>query len=353
MTDLSNCTVLIVDDTETNIDVLVEALSDDFDISIAMDGERAMKNISEEPPDLILLDIMMPGMDGYEVCQKIKSNPATSMIPVVFLTAMGEEKNEAKGLALGAVDYITKPFSPDLVKSRVRNHLLLKIHQDHLEELVKKRTFDLEMSQRSAIFMLGEAGHYNDVDTGVHIWRMAAYSAAIAKCMGWNVADIEMLELAAPMHDTGKIGIPDSILKKPAKLDADEWKIMKSHSAVGYRVLAKSKSPLFNLAADVSFYHHEKWDGSGYPEGLKGKKIPESARIVAIGDVFDALTMKRPYKEPWPIEDAIAEIQKSAGSHFDPELVNCFLKIETEIRNIKNQWDLKEKEHDAIVNEKD
>ncbi len=339
MTDISHCTVLIVDDIETNIDVLVEALSDDVDISIAMDGERALKNVSEEPPDLILLDIMMPGMDGYEVCRKIKSNPATSRIPVVFLTALGQEENEARGLALGAVDYITKPFSPDLVRARVRNHLLLKLYQDHLEALVKERTLDLEMSQRSAIYMLGEAGHYNDTDTGVHIWRMAAYSAAIAKCRGWDAVDMEMLELAAPMHDTGKIGIPDAILKKPAKLDAAEWKLMKSHSMIGYRVLKKSESPLFQLAAEVALYHHEKWDGSGYPEGLKGEAIPESARIVAISDVFDALTMKRPYKGPWPIEDAFAEIRKSAGSHFDPELVDCFLKIETEIRAIKNRWE--------------
>lgn len=348
MIDLSKCRVLVVDDTEANIDILVDTIESDYDVSVAMDGEGALEIVAEEAPDLILLDIMMPGMDGYEVCKRLKSDKKTKKIPIIFLTAMTEEQDEARGLALGAVDYVTKPFSPELIKSRVRNHLKLKLHRDHLEMLVKKRTRELEKSYRSAIFMLGEAGHYNDTDTGVHIWRMASYSAAIAEYLGWDSDKVELLSLAAPMHDTGKIGIPDGILKKPAKLDKEEWQIMQTHSEVGYRILCQSDAPLFSLASEVALYHHEKWDGSGYPKGLKGEKIPESARIVAIADVFDALTMKRPYKEPWPMEDAFAEIDKCAGSHFDPALVACFMEIKEEIVNIKNKWDTKGKLNKAF-----
>ena len=345
MIDLSKCKVLVVDDTEANIDILVDTIESDYDVSVAMDGQGALEIVAEETPDLILLDIMMPGMDGYEVCQRLKSDEKTKDIPIIFLTAMTEEQDEARGLALGAVDYVTKPFSPDLIKSRVKNHLKLKMHRDNLERLVKERTHELENSYRTAIFMLGEAGHYNDTDTGVHIWRMAAYSAAIAEHLGWDSQKVELLSLAAPMHDTGKIGIPDGILKKPAKLDKDEWQIMQSHSRVGYKILCQGDAPLFKLAAEVALSHHEKWDGSGYPEGLKGEEIPENARIVAIADVFDALTMKRPYKEPWPLEDAFAEIEKCAGTHFDPAMVTCFLDIKEKIIHIKSQWDTKEDGH--------
>ncbi|MDH3605196.1 MAG: HD domain-containing protein, partial [Candidatus Tectomicrobia bacterium] len=197
-------------------------------------------------------------------------------------------------------------------------------------------------NQRAAIHMLGEAGHYNDTDTGVHIWRMAAYAAALARSAGWHVDKAAMLELAAPMHDTGKIGIPDAILKKPAKLDADEWVIMKTHAELGHNILSKMDSPLFQMAAEVALHHHEQWDGSGYPQGPAGTAIPESARIVAIADVFDALTMKRPYKEAWTMQAAFEEIQKKAGSHFDPDLVDAFFRIEAEIQTIKEVWDQKE-----------
>jgi putative two-component system response regulator len=342
MTDLSECKVLVVDDTEANVDILVETLGSDYDVSVAMDGESALEDVADEKPDLILLDIMMPGIDGYEVCRQLKADKNTRSIPIIFLTAMTEEQDEAKGLELGAVDYVTKPFSPELVKSRVENQLELKLHRDDLEGLVKQRTIELEESHRAAIFMLGEAGHFNDTDTGVHIWRMAGYSAAIARQMGWSDQDTKLLELASPMHDTGKIGIPDAVLKKPAKLDKEEWQIMMTHSEVGHRILNQSDAPLFKLAAQVALYHHEKWDGNGYPEKLKGEDIPENARIVAIADVFDALTMKRPYKEPWPIEDCFAEIERSAGSHFDPRLVEAFMKIKDEIISIKDQWDNKE-----------
>jgi putative two-component system response regulator len=269
---------------------------------------------------------MMPEMDGYETCQHLKNNPATQSIPVIFVTAMSDVDDESHGFDVGAVDYITKPVSAPIVLSRVQTHLSLV----HIDELQK--------SQRAAVYMLGEAGHYNDTNTGVHIWRMAAYSCAIAKAAGWKEDACALLELAAPMHDTGKIGIPDAILKKTEALDSDEWKIMRDHPAIGYRILSKGDTPLFKLAAEIARYHHEKWDGSGYLEGLIGKNIPESARIIAIADVFDALTMKRPYKPAWSIEDAAAEIENGTGKHFDPRMVKIFEAVLPELITIKNNW---------------
>ena len=183
------------------------------------------------------------------------------------------------------------------------------------------------------------AGRYNVTGTGVHAWRMAAYVGAIARSVGWKVEEAEMLELAAPMHDAGKIGIPEAVLKKPASLDAEEWKIMKTHSIMGHRILSRSDTPILKMAADIALYHHEKWDGTGYPEGLAGSDIPQSARIVAIADVFDALTMRRAYKEAWLEEAAFAEIRNSVGSHFDPELTACFFDVQEEIQELKAKWD--------------
>ena len=211
--------------------------------------------------------------------------------------------------------------------------------ENELEHLVEKRTSELENSQSSAIFMLGRAGHFNDTDTGVHIWRMAAYASALAEAAGWGKRQARMLGKAAAMHDTGKIAIPDSILKKPGKLTSQEWEIMKRHSEAGYEILSESKTPLFITAAAIARYHHEKWDGSGYPDGLKKEEIPLEARIVAIADVFDALTMKRPYKQAWSAEKAFSEIARSSGSHFDPRLVEIFLSIKDKIYNIKNDWE--------------
>jgi putative two-component system response regulator len=269
---------------------------------------------------------MMPEMDGFEVCDKLKNSPTTEAIPIIFITAMGDEEGETKGFDVGAVDYIQKPVSAPIVLSRVKTHLSLV------------RSHELEESQREAIYMLGEAGHYNDTDTGDHIWRMAAYSKALAVAAGWPDELAEQMEMAAPMHDTGKIGTPDEILKAPRKLTSDEWIIMKDHSKIGYQILSKSKKQLFILASEIAHYHHEKWDGTGYPAGLTGTAIPESARIVAIADVFDALTMKRPYKEPWSIEDTMAEIKKSSGTHLEPRLVELFEVILPEIIDIKQEW---------------
>ena len=243
---------------------------------------------------------------------------------------MSEIEDEALGFDCGAVDYIQKPVSAPIVLRRIQTHMSLV------------RAQELEDSQKQALFMLGEAGHYNDTDTGSHIWRMAAYARALAIAAGWDEEMANCLELAAPMHDTGKIGTPDSILKAPRKLTTEEWDIMKQHAEIGSGILSKCNTPIFSMAAEVACYHHEKWDGGGYPAGISGNSIPESARIVAMADVFDALTMKRPYKEAWSIDDSVTEIINSSGSHFEPRLVEFFKEIVPEIIKIKDEWDRKE-----------
>jgi len=321
-----NKKILVVDDEPNNLQLLRQILKDDYILFFAKNGIEALAAVEKHNPDLILLDIMMPDMDGYETCRRLKENPSTKGIPVIFITAMNDVKDESKGFSVGGVDYLAKPVSAPIVRARIKIHLSL-VRVDELEE-----------SQKAAIYMLGDAGHYNDDDTGVHIWRMAAYSAAIARHIGHSEDYCKLIELAAPMHDTGKIGVPDQILKKPGKLDAEEWKIMKQHSRIGNEILSNSDAPLFKLAAEIALRHHEKWDGSGYPDGLAGKDIPEAARIVAIADVFDALTMTRPYKEAWSVEGAINEIVNCSGSHFDPKLTKAFQEIIPELIAIRQKW---------------
>lgn len=318
--------ILIVDDEPNNLQFMRQILKDHYQLLFANNGIKALQAAEAHNPNLILLDIMMPDMSGYEVCKQLKSNLATVDIPVIFVSAMNEVKDEAYGFDVGAVDYISKPVSAPILLRRVQTHL----------SLVKAKL--LEESYEAAIFMLGEAGHYNDTDTGEHIWRMSAYAGVLAKAAGWKSELVELLILAAPMHDTGKIGISDAILKAPRKLNSEEWEIMKKHSEIGAAILEKSNTPVFKMAAEVARYHHEKWDGNGYPQGLSSTAIPESARIVAIADVFDALTMERPYKKTWSIEDAIAEIKRGAGTHFDPRLVTLFEKALPEILRTKDKW---------------
>jgi len=320
--------ILVVDDEPNNLQILRQILKDDYALIFANNGKTALLAANEHMPDLILLDIMMPEMSGYEVCEKLKANAATENIPVLFISAMGEVEDETQGFDVGAVDYIQKPVSAPIVIRRVKTHLSLV------------RVQELEDSQHEAILMLGEAGHYNDTDTGSHIWRMAAYAGALANASGWPEHMTERIKLAAAMHDTGKIGTPDAILKAPRKLTADEWKTMKTHTGIGYNILKKCDTPIFTMAAEIAGSHHEKWDGSGYPEGLSGEAIPEPARIVALADVFDALTTKRPYKEPWSIEASIAEIHQDSGSHFEPRLADTFVKILPDLRKIKSEWNV-------------
>jgi putative two-component system response regulator len=326
---MPNRTILIVDDEVTNLAILRQILETDYRLVFARNGQEALAMVAKHKPTLILLDVLMPEMNGYQVCQALKADPATDGIPVIFVTSQSDLGNEEQGFAVGCVDYLSKPVTPSLVRARIQAHLSLV------------RVTQLEKSHRDAIFMLGEAGHYNDNDTGVHIWRMAAYAKTLARALGWSTLDADLLELSAPMHDTGKIGVPDAVLGKPGPLNAEEWQIMHQHCQIGYDILSKSDAPIFKLAAEIALYHHEKWDGSGYPEGLAGEAIPMSARIVAVADVFDALTMRRPYKEPWPIEKAFDTIRAGAGQHFDPKCAECFLDIQTEICAIAAEWALK------------
>jgi len=323
---VTNGPILIVDDDPQNLAVMEQILSREYPLVFARSGAEALAAALKHAPSLILLDIRMPDMDGYAVCRRLKTDERTDAIPVIFVSGLAEVGDEAAGFDVGAVDYIVKPVSPAIVSARVKTHLSLV------------RASFLEQSQRDAIYMLAEAGHFNDNDTGVHIWRMAAYAKAMAQASGWCDEACHQMELAAPMHDTGKIGIPNSILKKPGALDAAEWNIMKTHSRIGHDILVKSNAPVFQMAAEIALHHHERWDGSGYPDGLAGLAIPECARIVAIADVFDALSMKRPYKEAWPLDKVLATIHAGAGSHFEPRLVDLFVSILSRVLNIQSTW---------------
>ena len=317
--------VLCVDDEPNNLAVLRQVLRDHYRLVFARSGLEALAAAEKHRPSLVLLDVEMPEIDGYEVCRRLKSDEATRGIPVIFVTSRTDEPDEMTGFEVGGVDYIAKPFSASIVLARVRNHLRLV------------RIESLEDSNRSAVHMLGQAGHYNDADTGEHIWRIAAYSRLLAEASGWDQGQAELIEMAAAMHDTGKIGIPDAVLKKPGKLDPGEREVMKTHTRIGYDILSKSQAPLFQLAAEIALYHHEKWDGSGYPTGLSGEGIPEAARIVAVADVFDALSTTRPYKDAWPLDKVLETLRLSAGSHLDPDMVDRFLALLPRILEIKGR----------------
>lgn len=331
--------ILIVDDVPRNIDLLKDILSEHYQVQVAKSGALALDIISRTMPDLILLDIMMPDMNGFEVCEKVKSMPETADIPVIFLTAVTDPQHEQKGFDVGCVDFITKPITPLTTLARVSTHLKLAEENLRKKQIIDDRTRELDEALESTIGMLGAVSELNDTDTGVHMWRMADYCAALARAIGWEESEVELLKLAAPMHDTGKVGIPHSILKSPNKLTDDEWVIMRQHTVIGYEILRRGEAPLFKLAAEVALGHHERWDGEGYPSKLKGEDIPQSARIVALADVFDALTMKRPYKKSWTVEESFEHILQVSGTHFDPGLVRIFLSIEDELREIKEKWD--------------
>lgn len=318
-------TLLVVDDTLSNITLLCSILEPFYRVKVATNGEKALQIVTgEEPPDLILLDIVMPGLDGYEVCRRIKANPARHSIPILFVTALEQQEDEEMGLALGAEDYITKPFSPPIVLARVRTHLALYDQTRELERKVDIRTRELQKTRLEIIRRLGRAAEFRDNETGNHVLRMSHYSRLIARAAGLGDAMAEMLFLAAPMHDIGKIGIPDYVLLKPGKLNTQEWEIMQQHVKMGAEIIGDHPDDLLTMARTVALSHHEKWDGSGYPLGLKGEDIPTVGQIVAIADVFDALTSSRPYKQPWPMDEAIQTILDGAGHHFDPELVAAF-----------------------------
>ena len=318
--------LLLVDDEPTNLQVLRHVLQADYRLLFATDGARALQVAREQRPDLVLLDIMMPNMDGYAVCCALKADAATASIPVIFITALNDSQDETAGFDVGAVDYITKPVSPPVVRARVRTHLSL-VRMDELRET------RLQIVQR-----LGRAAEYKDNETGLHVIRMSHFSQLLALAAGCSPAWAEDLLNAAPMHDVGKIGIPDAVLRKPGPLDADEWATMRRHPEIGAEIIGEHPSGVLQLAREIALAHHEKWDGSGYPRGLAGEAIPLSARIVAIADVFDALTTRRPYKEPWPVQEAMNHIAAQAGKHFDPALVALFAPLLPQLLEIRARW---------------
>ena len=318
--------VLVVDDEPVNLATIDAALRDRYKLVFARSGTGALAATLKHMPALILLDVQMPDLDGYAVCRRLKADPRTASIPVIFITCRKDVTDEAEGFAAGGVDYITKPFSIEILSARVKTHLSLV------------RATELERSYHDAIHMLGQAGHFNDNDTGVHIWRMAKYARQLARACGLPEDVCALIELAAPMHDTGKIGINHAILKKPARLGAEEWVEMKTHSRIGYDILSTSKAPVFAMAAEIALYHHERWDGTGYPAGLAGKAIPVSARVVAVADVFDALIMKRPYKAQWPMGRVLANVREGRGTHFDPDVIDAFESILPELLATRSEW---------------
>ena len=347
MNHYRDCKILLVDDTKTNIDVLIQALADDYKLAVALNGTKAIEIAKSNAIDLILLDIMMPELDGFQVCRRLKKNPATCEIPIIFITAMDAARKKSKGFEVGAVDYITKPFDIIEVKARVKTHLHLKLSQEALkdqnkilEEKVRERTKELADTQIELLQRLGLAAEQRDNETGQHIKRMSEYCRLLGKAVGLSPEEYNDLALASTMHDVGKIGISDTILLKPGKLTDKEFETMKTHSMIGAKILSHSNSKLLKLAETISLTHHESWDGTGYPQGLKGEEIPLIGRIACICDVFDAIISERPYKKAWPIDKSVEHIKSCSGTFFDPELVNLFLSMEDQIRKIIKSFGL-------------
>lgn len=352
--------ILIVDDTPNNLTLMNGLLRDQYRTKVAISGEKALQIVAgEELPDLILLDIMMPDMDGYEVCRRLKSEPETWDIPVIFLTAKTETADEQMGFDVGAVDYITKPISPPIVLARVHTHLALKQSQDFLkdqnrwlENKVQERTHEISTLQDATIMAMASLAETRDNETGNHIRRTQGYIRCLAEtlCHHPRFSDyltpsmIETLYKSAPLHDIGKVGIPDRILLKPGRFEPEEFEIMKTHTTLGKQTIEAAEAMLdapssfLQTAREIAWSHQEKWDGSGYPQGLAGDTIPVSARLMALADVYDALISRRVYKDPLPHDTAVGIILDGRGSHFDPDIVDAFAQISEKFHAIAQRF---------------
>ena len=318
--------ILVVDDEPQNLQLMRHILEDNYKLFFATDGEKAVNAAVKHDPDLILMDIMMPNVDGYEACKKLKADKKLNKIPVIFITSMADIEDEKLGFDIGAVDYITKPIKSSILKRRIQTHLSLV------------RIDELEKTQLIIIQRLGRAAEYKDNETGLHVIRMSYYSRILAEKIGKSPGFCKMLFEASPMHDIGKIGVPDKILLKPGRFNSEERTIMEKHPQNGYDIIGQHDSELLQMASEIALTHHEKWDGSGYPNKLKGEDIPLSGRIVAVADVFDALTSERPYKEAWPIEKATNYLKEESGKHFEPALIEAFTGALDEILEICDTW---------------
>lgn len=343
----SNERILIVDDEPANLKLLDKMLSSQgYETRVLVSDPREVIGLYQSArPDLILLDINMPHLDGYQVMEQLKELNDPLLPPIVILTAQHGKDYLLRALAAGARDFVAKPFDRNELLMRVRNlldaqlaHKLLHDQKTVLENMVQVRTDELKRSRLQVVQRLGMAAEYRDEETGNHILRMSHISALLARSIGWSEADSELLLHASPMHDIGKIGIPDAILLKPGKFEPAEWEIMKTHATIGGALLDGDDSDLMRMAREIALTHHEKWDGSGYPEGLAGEAIPQAGRIAALADVFDALTSERPYKKAWKVEDAVELIKENSGKHFDPQLVEVFLQELPEILLIRERF---------------
>jgi len=363
--------ILVVDDTPDNLTLMSGLLKDNYLVKVANSGARALKIAqSETPPDLILLDIMMPEMDGYEVCRRLKADNKTRDIPIIFLTAKTEVVDETLGFELGASDYITKPISPPIVLARVETHLAIKRVQDFLKDKntflnseINKRTAEIMAIQDVTINAMASLAETRDNETGNHIRRTQRYVKVLAEKLRFNPRfahflnddkTIELLYKSAPLHDIGKVGIPDRILLKPGRFEPEEFEIMKTHTTLGRDAILQAEKdlgvemPFLKYAKEIAYSHQEKWDGSGYPEGLSGDDIPISARLMAVADVYDALISRRVYKAPMPHEKAVEIIKDGKGSHFDPDMADAFLELQHEFKKIASAF----ADSDADMNKK-
>lgn len=353
-------TIFVVDDTPDNLSLMSSLLKPLYRVKVANCGERALAYLeNNDIPDLILLDIMMPGLSGYEVLSYLKSTTKTRDIPVVFLTAMSSMEDEKKGLEMGAVDYITKPISPPIVLARIKTQLqnkaaadFLKDQNQYLENEVAKRTREVSAIQYVTILALTSLAETRDSDTGNHIRRTQHYVKALAMKLkshpsfGYFLSEttIDTLFKSAPLHDIGKVGIPDAILLKPAKLTLEEFELMKTHATLGKDAIEEAEKqlgmevPFLSIAKEIAYTHHEKWDGSGYPLGLKGSQIPISGRLMAVADVYDALISRRVYKEPMSHESAVGIMLEGKGKHFDPDVIDAFLELQDTFKEIAKTY---------------
>ena len=358
-------TILIVDDEPMNINILMELLQDKYRLLAAKNGEQALARIEANHPDLILLDIMMPGMDGFEVCKRLRAKEETKDIPIIFVTAMNDELDETHGLSLGASDYLRKPISAAIVEARVRNQLALrdatqalKRQNETLEEMVQARTKELDMTRDITIHCMASLAETRDNETGNHIRRTQHYVKELAVAMR-DHADfcaflddhmIDLLFKSAPLHDIGKVGVPDNILLKPGKLTHDEFEIMKQHAVQGRDAIVAAETAIRSgdekgvteflvYAMEIAHGHHEKWDGTGYPQGQAGDEIPLSARLMAVADVYDALISARVYKPAFSHEKAVGIILEGRGKHFDPRVVDAFEQIQEKFREIARTFE--------------
>jgi len=339
--------ILVVDDEVSNRKLMHAMVSREAcDCMCVEDGVAALEAAEQYKPDLILVDVMMPGMDGFELTRRLKAAATTRHIPIILVTALSDRESRLKGLEAGAEEFLNKPVDSMELSIRLRNLLRLKEysdflvhHNDLLEIQVRARTDELWETRLEVVRSLGRAAEYRDNETGMHIVRMSKYSQLMAQAIGMGNESAELILHASPMHDIGKVGIPDSVLLKPGKLDAEEWETMQTHAEIGHRILSAEKtSDLMEMAKLIALRHHEKWDGSGYPHQLKGEAIPVEARIVALADVFDALTSKRPYKEAWSVEAALEEINRQRDRHFESRLVDVLLEVLPDIRIIKETY---------------